>query len=308
MNAWRVYLRAFDGSMGRGWLVVLVGTLLIVVVVLIRGPACGRIAALAVVVAAAGHVVTPMTGGLVFENNLRYLHPALVLGGALLPIALARARPRLTYAAGIVAAGLVAVNLVSPDKEGFRRWPPDHRPLAVLLAAGITLGVAGTLAAVASGRWSVRHVVPVALTMGAAGLVLVGAIGHEGYADRRYQETELARIDLYRPFAEVRDERVASLGGNHVYPMFGPDLSNDVVQYTIGSRRSDVAPCLAWRELLADRFDYVVVSAPDFLAPMDLDLDELIDDPAAEQIVRNELGAVYRIDGRIDTTRCRGSA
>jgi hypothetical protein len=87
--------------------------------------------------------------------------------------------------------------------------------------------------------------------------------------------------------------------------MFGPDLSNDVTRLAHGDKRSDIPVCLAWREALSGRFDYVVVSAPFFLVPVDMDLDELLGDPAAEQLVRNDLGAVYRIDGLIDTTRCR---
>jgi hypothetical protein len=308
-SAWRdVYLPAFDGSIGRAWPLVLAGAVLVVLVALLRGPAAGKVGALAVAAAAVGHVVTPMTGGFVFENNLRYLHPALALGGALLPVALARARPVVTGAAALAAGGLVVVNLASPDKTGFHRWPSEHRPLAVTVGVALALVVAAALTAVASGRWSVRRLLPIALAGGTAALVVVGAIGHEGYADRRYQETELARIALYAPFADVRGQRVASVGHQDVYPLFGPDLSNHVERYTQADRRADVEPCLAWRELLAEGFDFLVVSAPYFLNPMDLHLDELVGDPAAEQIVRTELGAVYRVEGRLDTAECNPRA
>jgi hypothetical protein len=304
-SAWRRYVHLFDGSMGRAWPLVLAGILLVAIVVLVRASTAGRIAAITVLAAAAGHVVTPMTGGLVFENNLRYLHPALVLGGALLPLALARARPVVTYGAGLAAAALVAVNLTSPDKTGFTRWPSDHRALAVVLFIVLTVGGAAALAVAASRRGSGRSLLVGALAGSAALLVVAGAIGHQGYAERRYQDAALKRIDLYRPFAEVRGQRVASVGGQDVYPMFGPDLSNDVTRLAHGDKRSDIPVCLAWREALSGRFDYVVVSAPFFLVPVDMDLDELLGDPAAEQLVRNDLGAVYRIDGLIDTARCR---
>ena len=302
-SAWQeIYLPAFDGSMGRAWPLVLAGAVLVALVALFRGPVAGKVGALAVAAAAVGHVVTPMTGGFVFENNLRYLHPALVLGGALLPVAVARAGPLVRHGAAIAAAAMVVVNLASPDKTGFHRWPADHRVLAVVVGVGIAL--AGAAALAAADRRSLGRAVPFALAGGAAAVALVGAVGHAGYADRRYQETALARIALYQPFADVRDARVASVGGQDVYPLFGPDLSNHVERYTQADRRDDIAPCLAWRQLLADRFDYVVVSAPYFLNPMDLPLDELAGDPAAEQLVRTELGAVYRIEGGLDKAEC----
>jgi hypothetical protein len=38
---------------------------------------------------------------------------------------------------------------------------------------------------------------------------------------------------------------------------------------------------------------------------MDMEADELMDDPAATVIARSDLGTVYRIDGRIATDACR---
>lgn len=64
---------------------------------------------------------------------------------------------------------------------------------------------------------------------------------------------------VHEHFRTVSGSRVAVLGTDETYPMFGLDLSNRV-------RRADEAgwddgdPCVAWRRLLADRFHHVVLT------------------------------------------------
>jgi len=59
------------------------------------------------------------------------------------------------------------------------------------------------------------------LLVAVATLVLVVAAGwpvQQRYHRSRYQTTDLARIDLYRPFHDVRDARIAVVASPEVYP------------------------------------------------------------------------------------------
>lgn len=305
LDIWRTdYLPELAQSMGRAWPVVLLAVAGASVSLTIGRSGLVRTAGLAVLVAFPAHVVMPLTGGIPFGNNLRYLHPALLLGGALVALAVARGGPRLRAATALGLGALVLVNLTSPHEARVAPWPREQ------LAIAMCVGVAVVAGAGASARRRGRPVGGPArgarLAAGGAALLAVAAGWpvQEGFHEHRYRTTDLPRVELYRPFQDVRGARVAVLGTPEVYPMFGPDLSNEVVSLTDVDRRPDLPACLGWREALVDRFDYVAIS-PFYRVHADLALDELAHDPAATVLVQNDLGIVYRIDGRLATDVCR---
>jgi hypothetical protein len=173
-----------------------------------------------------------------FESGLRYLAPALVLGLALLPVAL---REQL-----------------STGREGRHRLTGGgHSSNGRILKVPPSLGR----------HMSGRGVSPAGL---AATLVLAAiAIGYpiqRHYLKHRYADPSFAAPGLNAAFGwarDVSDARIATTSTRQ-YPLFGTDLSNRV-QY-IGVERPHggfVAPasCPTWRRALnGGDYDYLVAS------------------------------------------------
>ncbi|MGC1853355.1 MAG: hypothetical protein WA687_13035 [Solirubrobacterales bacterium] len=165
-----------------------------------------------------------------FESGLRYLAPALVLGLALVPIAL--------------SARLREVGMGHPPNRRILKVPPSlgrhlsgrgmpHAGLAVLIV----------LLAIAIGYPVQRH-----------------------YLENRYANPTFATPGLNAAFkwaTPISDARIATTSTRQ-YPLYGTDLSNHV-QY-IGEEQPHggfTAPttCQQWRHLLsAGNYDYVVTS------------------------------------------------
>ena len=303
-DVWRtMYLPELPVSMGRAWPLALLVLLGGAAVLVVRGRGVVRLAGAAVLVAVAAHVVTPQTGGLVFGNNLRFLHPALLLGGALLAVVAARMDDRVRNVFSVGLAAVVLVNLVSPHTARVPMWPRGGFAVVAVLAGIAVIATTAIIIWARRDGFGGAHLLPVLGLLAVAAVVAVGWPVQQRFLEHRYETTNLARIDLYRPFRALHDERVAVLGQPEVYPMFGPDLSNDVSHLTNKDRGDDGPVCLAWREALVDRYDYVAI-LPYFIIPMDMEADELIADPAATVVARNEFGTVYRIDGRLATDEC----
>jgi hypothetical protein len=167
-----------------------------------------------------------------FESGLRYLAPALALGLALLPAALA---VRFRWAGtGYPPNGRILKVPVSLD------W---HLPGRGIPRAGIVPVVLLVLAAVAIGYPVQRH-----------------------YLENRYADPTFAAPGLNAAFKwadSISGSRIATTSTRQ-YPLYGTDLSNHV-QF-VGEERPHagfVAPstCRRWRSLLnAGEYDYVITS------------------------------------------------
>lgn len=256
-HVWRTILIPGLKALGDAWpallLVVAVGAA--VAVVKRRGSVrvLGAIAA----ASTAAYVVTPTTAigfegrPLLFAENLRYLSPALAAGLVLAALLAAGPRYRRQLAA-VCLLGAILVGTLVPGT--WPPWPPAYPSangaLSLVAAAAVLVG-----AWVASLRQRAYRRLAVA---GGVCLLLIGAAAvRNRYQDRRYA------ADPFYSWVEhnVRHARVAVVGFDRQYPLYGGDWSN-YVQY-VGAVRPHggftVAPsCRAWRTALAaGRFSYV---------------------------------------------------
>jgi hypothetical protein len=234
---------------------------------------------------AAGREGDPWSFGL----NLRYATPAVALGLALLPTWLPGRWRRATLA---LLASTLAITLLSPTG-----LYSDRRLEALGFAA-----LAGA-AALALTRPRLRPL-----------LVLIAFIAlfpvQSHYLDNRYNDQPLGFAD------GLTNTRIGVLGATTHYQLYGDDLSNRVIY--VGRSGPNGAftrepSCAAWREAVnRGRFRYLLVapvSSPDL--PAETPTDPPIEaswtdgDPAAVPVERaGKLVTVYRIEGRLDPSKC----
>jgi hypothetical protein len=214
-----------------------------------------------------------------FESGLRYLAPALILGIALLPIAL---RKRLRGA----DAG-------SPSNGRILKMPSQ-------------------LARHLSGRRASRICL-------ATAVVLVVAIGYpiqRRYLEHRYADPSFTTPGLNAAFAwaqNITDARIATTSTRQ-YPLFGRDLSNHVTY--IGEERPHggfTAPktCRTWRRLLNEgHYDYVVTSR-DRIEPAKPPYPSTArwtEAPGTSVVLRKPPTVIYKLTAPLDPSACRRSA
>jgi hypothetical protein len=211
-----------------------------------------------------------------FESGLRYLVPALVLGLAVLPVALL---PRVARRRGWspIAEGARSAS----EHLGEGRRDRTRGPLAV--------GALVLLAAIAIGYPVQRH-----------------------YLQNRYASPSFAAPGLNAAFKwadSIADARIATTSTRQ-YPLFGTDLSNHV-QF-IGEERPHggfVPPstCPQWRRLLnAGRYDYVVASR-DRIEPGKPAYPPAATwtaGPGARVILRKPPTVVLKLSGSLDPSAC----
>jgi hypothetical protein len=211
-----------------------------------------------------------------FESGLRYLAPALVLGLALVPVAL---RHRLRFA------------------------NPGHPPNGRILKAP------SQLARRLSER-GVPRVGAIALVLLIA--VAVGYPAQRHYLQSRYADPSFTTPGLNAAFAWSRDVSGASIAttSTRQYPLFGTDLSNRV-QF-LGTETAPggfQAPpnCRAWRQALnAGGYDYVVASR-DRIEPGKPPFPpqaRWTEGPGAELILKKPPTAIYKLKGPLSPSGC----
>jgi hypothetical protein len=300
-DAWAsMYRPGLALGFGRAWPFVLAIAVGGIVLALVKGPRFERIAGLMVLAGLIGHVVTPLTGGLSFVFNLRYLTPVLLLGSVLFARQLPATRQwRPAMSAGALA--LVVVGATAANRERVEAWPEAY---VVPVALGTVLAVALVALYVrATDRWPARRHVGVAAL--ALLLVLSGAwSAQQYYLDHRYLDAGLHMDEVHEYFRNVTDARVAVFGTDETYPMFGVDGSNRV-------RRGDDAAialtddfCRDWRRAIAGNYDYVVLTLygiGNYRKPSGWIIRT---DDAATLVVRDGRSSVYRLDGGLDPTTC----
>ncbi|MGE5407606.1 MAG: hypothetical protein ACM3NV_03245 [Syntrophothermus sp.] len=211
-----------------------------------------------------------------FESGLRYLAPALVLGLALLPIAL----PARLREAGLGRPSNGRI-LKAPSQLA-RRLSGRGAPQAAL--AGLAL-----LLAIAVGYPVQRH-----------------------YLRDRYANPTFSSPGLDAAFKWARDisgARIATTSTRQ-YPLFGTDLSNRVqfvgVERPHGGFEAP-ATCRAWREALdAGGYDYVVASR-DRIEPGKPPYPPTArwtESPQAEVVLRKPPTVVFKLSGPLDPSAC----
>jgi hypothetical protein len=220
-----------------------------------------------------------------FESGLRYLAPALVLGLAVLPVALL---PRVARWRG------------SPIAEGGRS-PSEH------------MGEAAVTGPAGQGSWTRGPHAAAVLTLLALAAIAIGYPVQRHYLENRYANPSFTAPGLNAAFkwaTPLSGARIATTSTRQ-YPLFGTDLSNHV-QY-VGEEQSHggfTAPtnCKQWRHLLnAGRYDYVVTTRDRIEPgkPTYPDSTRWTEGLGVEEVLREPPTVVFKLKGPLDPVACR---
>lgn len=293
------YFDALWLGFGRVWPLVLLVLGVAIVALLARGgTALHRLLGVVLGVGGIAYVVTPFTGGLNFASGLRFLDPLLLAAFVLLPLRLpGGARWRRLSIAVLLFLALVSASMPTFERVPAWPWASSVAMLAVLFVVGAPLAL---LPAAKRGRAALA----IAAAMSAM-LVLVGGwFVQRHYFENRYVDVGLSNDALDEYFRGVHGARVAVLGTDDTYPMFGLDLSNDV-------RRADDPPfdvsvdeCATWRRELAG-YDFVAIApTPVSFGGILKPPPTVFADPAATEVLHDGDTSVYRLTGNLDPSTC----
>lgn len=301
-TVWRdLYVPGFWQALGRVWPVVLALACCSAVLALARRrPTLERLVGVAVLIALAGYLVTPSTGGLNFTFNVRYLTPALMLAFVFLPVAFEHASTTLRRAGLVGFASLIALNATSPHRERIAAWPRDERWIAVLVGLGVIVIGAFVLT-----RWRQRFASNRTAIAGAlvAAALLAGWPLQRRYLEHRYVAAGLHVDRIHEYFRDVQNSDVVVYGSAETYPMMGLDLSNRVRPGQGESTEPDAEPCTQWADLLRGDYQYAVVTHQGFIGLV-TPPDAWFTDGQATEVLREGANAVYRLNGPIRPVGC----
>jgi hypothetical protein len=211
-----------------------------------------------------------------FESGLRYLAPALVLGLALVPVAL---------------------------RKRLRSADPGHPPSGRILKAPSQV----------ARRLSERGVPRVGVA--AAVLVIAAAAGYpvqRHYLQSRYADPSFTTPGLNAAFAWSRDVSGARIAttSTRQYPLFGTDLSNHVQflgEETAHGGFESPASCRGWRQALnAGDYDYVITTR-DRIEPHKPPYPpqaKWTEGPGAKPILKKPPTAIYKLRGPLSPSGC----
>jgi hypothetical protein len=266
-----------------------------------------RILAWAAVAAAIAYVFMPtgadvQHGSWLFEVNLRYLTPALVLGLPLVAIVTALRRPG--WLSLLDVALLIAVVLTQLERSV---WPAQfgrHVAFLLVLCVVALAGVFGLPVLMARRR--ALPLLALASVLVAFGLVYVI---ERHYFARRYlvgERDQPAVGALYRWAQDVGHARIALYGLAANYPLYGARDTN-VVDY-LGRATGDgsfvpIGDCQTWRQTVnRGRYAYLVLTpAPTRPIPASW----TATDPAAVPVLRPAGGLfVFKLQGQLRADRC----
>jgi hypothetical protein len=248
-------------------------------------------------------------GGKGFQYALRYLTPVLLLAFILLARQLVDAGSAWRWTVCGALTGLVALNATLRELIADRMpaWPKDG------WLAGVAAGLA--VLAVITVWPTLRSLLPrpehfraILVAVAVLPALLVGGwFVQREYFRGRYVRAGLSQDAIQTSFHGVRNASVAVLGDPEIYPMFGVDLSNRVTTPTGPTEGDDASLCRHWKQLLSDRYRYVVLGHVfifAFVPPQGW----FVNDPAAVTVVRGRDYAVFRLDRSLDPTRCSNAA
>jgi hypothetical protein len=266
----------------------------------------------ATVVSALAYLVTPESAGGppghpgLFANNFRYAFPALALALVVGALALAEAWPgRAPVLLGLlVVAGVGGQThwLAHIDVSWGRALPP------LLIGAGAVVAAASAV-----------FVAPRLHRVHAVGLAMAAVVGlgvlQPFYLDRRYHDVShwggnrhvVALGAVYSWADRVHHARLALAGPDEQWPLFGPDLTNEVRyigQHTPHGGFERTRTCGAWRRaIVAGHYDYIV-TVKDRAAGEPYEVRWTAGDPAVSEILHVASARVFRVQGVLEPRRC----
>jgi hypothetical protein len=286
-----------------------------------------------VIVTVVAYVLTPQFLGFVhrpvyFVFNVRYVSPALALGLCLLPTLSVLARARIApWVLGAYVAILIGTQfgptIWSWSAAGLSRSQFHER----IATSDVTLGIVGALlVAIAASAWAARGSIPwnpgfprpASVVIAAIALIAITGLGYplqQYYLHRRYVSSP-PMPTIYRWARSQHDQRIALIGMDLQYPLYGRDDSN-YVQY-VGKRGPHGAytpytSCVAWRNAIdKGRYDYVVVTPTGFglvaktSVPRELEWTQ--HDPHSSVVLRDgppgASAVLLHLSGRLDPKGC----
>ncbi|CAN5860158.1 hypothetical protein BH23ACT2_BH23ACT2_30090 [soil metagenome] len=298
-----LYRPGLDQALGPAWGGVLALMVAGLVLALVRGQrSVERIAGMVVLAGIVGYLATPLTAGLSFGFNLRYLSPVVLVGLVLIPGGLPTSR-RWRIAQVAAALVLVLAGATAPNNERIPAWPSETPVAIALVAVALAAAVGLVVVARRMGGWAPGRVA-VAAAVVLALFVVAGWPMQRAYSERRYLAADIPATDaIPAAFREVSNARVVLYGSHETYPLFGLDLSNEV---ELGAQPppGPGSTCERWRRHLGDRYDYVVLTEFGVTPPPPPPPDVLATDPAARPIVDEGVHVVYRVNGSLDPEAC----
>ncbi len=313
VDVWRAaFYPGLRAAFGAAWPVLVVIPACAFVAAIWRGstPAV-RAVGIAGMAAALAYVFTPTTAlgpegrPLLFEQNLRYLTPALALGMALAPSLWRSMSRRVSVVVAITVGVVLAFGVEIPP-----RWRA-YATGGVLLAIGLA-AVWGSAIYARRRRVPIRR--EVACLAVAILLALVGFGAQERYVPRRYTRVgSYDEVTARDPTAFVWAQGISGadigIAGFFVqYPLFGRALSNSV-RY-VGNHRADGAfvdltSCIRWRSALNEgEYSHVVImpAFPNDAEPVQARWTR--GDSAAREILHNDATSVFVIEGPLSVGAC----
>jgi hypothetical protein len=306
------FIPGLNHSLGVLWPLVLLLCLLAVVAGVVRlSDGIVRVLALSAALAGLSYLLLPTgasgieQGTNLFEVNLRYLMPALVLMLLMLPIVLRLRAPRMI---GVIGPVLVLMAVVTQFEHAL--WPTQPaRHLASLLAAAVALAVVvlWQMGRLRRPRMAVLvpAVIGVLLLMGVASFAV-----QRHYFNRRYltgDSKDPGTGEIYRWASGVAHSRIALYGTVLQYPLYGARDTNYVGYLGEAAPSGGFRPiesCRTWRATLAaGRYRWVVLDYPG--PTLALPVSWTQSDPAMHLVLHPEAGAfVFQVTGRPRADLC----
>jgi len=260
-----------------------------------------------------------------FEPNARYMAPFLVVGSIALAVALSRRSTRvlsaLLLAYFLVIAGTQLAGTVwRHDRSGYAQITGGSMPVIVGLAFGIAVaGIAFAWPHVTTARLRLAARPRAFAAVAAVTIIaLVGAgLTAEQYGLRHRYRNAQPLPSIYKWAQDVHDARIAVVGFQLQYPLYGKDLSNRVqyvAQRPDSGKAEPIADCRSWRRAINDgRYEYVVATSHSFPfiagAPA-LEAGWTRSDPAARLLlvdtVQGSHAWLFEIRGRMNADGCAG--
>lgn len=344
----QIFIPGLRQSLGLAWWALIAGAVGGGLLAAIDGrePARALLGAIALV-SGFVFLVTPQLLGLpgdpiFFSVNVRYLAPALSLGLTLVPLARVLRGPRAT--AAWAAAATVALVFTALD-PGVWRSGIAVKPLSPPLHGGSALaGAVAALVILAVGEWWLLHgrarrgrrsalrlpweplgrrwiAAERAATAAAATVALAVVFGGWAVADRYAHDRYRDSPPLPAVFAWAQHQhhaRIGLVGLNSQYPLTGARSANYVQYVGVPEPHGGftrAATCRAWRTAVdAGRYGWLLVT-PDAFTSVDRQpaLRWTQSSRNAQLTIRQytdgvEVGALFRITGRLDPNSCPATA
>lgn len=302
------FLPALRNAIGNVWWLVFAIAAVSLAVVLAKGRAEHRLAAVVAVAGIVGYILMPTSAmgtegrPFLFFATLRYGFPGLALAIVLMAT-IPQLRHRVLHV-GVVGLGVAAFAATEVTHDpAWRSWRDDDLLLAVAIATALV--GAGTLA-----MWLARHrparSASIALLLAATATVVgVGYLTQRTYASMRAARSG---------WATGLHTRIGIVGSDLQYDDYGPILEN-AVQYvgTVGpyGEFHDIGSCEEWRDSLGKgRYGYADVwfstgrFDPSLPVPSVPQLEWTRSDPAAQLVLEQGAQSVFRLDGSSNGSTC----